>query len=167
VRWRERTGLLLLTLAVLGGPLSAAAPPAVYKTADYLEASKKILCDCGCHPQSVYDCACGRAAQMRDDIAELVAAGQSGEAIIASYVEEFGEQILVTPKATGFNLVAWLGPALGLLGAGAGLVLVLRRWNRSQQRRNDADADAAAAGRNPADDPYVNRLQAEMREYDR
>lgn len=166
MRWRERTGLLLLTLLVGVGPLSAAAPPEAYKSADYLEAAETILCDCGCHPQSVHDCACGRAAEMRDDIAELAAAGRSGEAIVASYVAEFGEQILVAPKATGFNLVAWLGPALGLLGAGAGLVLVLRRWNRNQQQRHEADADATSSG-TPADEPYVDRLQSELEEYDR
>lgn len=166
MRWRDRTVLALLALAVLAGPLQAAAPPEVYKSADYLEAAKTILCDCGCHPQSVHDCACGRAAEMRDDLAELVAAGQTGAAIIASYVEEYGEQIRVAPTATGFNLVAWLGPALALLGAGAGLVLVLRRWNRNQQQHGAVDADAAGSGA-PADEPYVNRLQSELEEYDR
>ena len=31
----------------------------------YDEAINTILCDCGCHPQTVKECACGRAAEMR------------------------------------------------------------------------------------------------------
>jgi cytochrome c-type biogenesis protein CcmH len=121
--------LLLLTL-LPAFTVTAAEAPASFDAAAYEEATKTILCDCGCHPQSVHDCACGRAAEMREEIQALVQQGMTGEEIIASYVQRFGEQIRVAPTADGFNLVAWLGPLLGLLGASVMLFVMLTRWSR-------------------------------------
>ena len=125
-------------------------------------AAKAILCDCGCHPHAVKDCACGRAAEMRDDIATLVAGGENGLAVVAKYVAENGEKILVAPRAEGFNLVAWIGPIAGLFVMAAVMAVVLRRWrSKSPGPRTPAPAGPAL------DDPYAARLAAELREYDR
>ena len=94
----------------------------------YERAARAILCDCGCHPQSVLECACGHAQEMREAIAAEAAAGKSAEAIIAGYVARSGESILVVPKAEGFNLLAWLGPGVGLLVAILGVAALVRRW---------------------------------------
>jgi cytochrome c-type biogenesis protein CcmH/NrfF len=123
----ERSAIYVLVLALSVGALPAQnVPPAA--RADFEQATSTILCDCGCHPQSVKACACGRAAEMREDMAALVRQGMSGEQIVDQYVATHGEQIRITPTATGFNLVAWLGPLLGLFAAIGGLLLVLRRW---------------------------------------
>ncbi len=96
----------------------------------YEEAATTILCDCGCHPQSVKECACGRAEEMRVAIAADATSGQSGEQIIAAYVAKYGQKILVSPPASGFNLVAWVGPAIGFLGATIVIASVVLRWRR-------------------------------------
>jgi cytochrome c-type biogenesis protein CcmH len=154
----------MTAVALLAASLAFGAPIEIFQTEDYLKASKTILCDCGCHPQSVYDCACGRADQMRNEVADKVASGMSGDEVIDWYVEQYGEQIRVAPTATGFNLVAWLGPALGFLGAGAGLVLILRRWNRRPP--DDEDGPATPTG-DAGDDPYRERLKSELEDLDR
>lgn len=125
-------------------------------------AAKAILCDCGCHPQSVKDCACGRAAAMRDEMATMAAQGSTGIQVIDGYVARNGEKILVAPKAEGFNLVAWLGPLAGLFLMAAVMAVVLRRW-RSKSVAALVPAPAGPA----ADDPYAARLEREVREYDR
>lgn len=130
------------------------------QAAEYGKAAKVILCDCGCHPQSVHDCACGRAEQMRAEIAGEVAAGKTGQQVIDGYVERNGEKILVTPTAQGFNLVAWLGPGALLVGAAVGLTLVLKRWRRPAPRT--ANVDPALP-----DEAWTRRLDEAMREYDR
>lgn len=140
----------LLVLALLFATLQALA-----ETADlaYDAAARMILCDCGCHPQTVHDCACGRAAEMRAEIRRMADEGQDEAAIIARYVEQHGEQIRIAPPATGFNLLAWAGPALGLGLAGGLLVLTLRRWQRKARAQDSADPpqpppiDAAAEER--------------------
>jgi cytochrome c-type biogenesis protein CcmH/NrfF len=99
-------------------------------SAAYETAARAILFDCGCHPQSVLECACSHAEEMREAIRAEAAAGKSAEAIIAGYVSRSGESILVVPKAEGFNLLAWLGPGAGLVVAILGVAALVRRWRR-------------------------------------
>ena len=58
------TALMLLLLASAGITTLAQG----FDEPGYENAISVILCDCGCHPQSVKDCACGHAAGMRDEI---------------------------------------------------------------------------------------------------
>jgi cytochrome c-type biogenesis protein CcmH/NrfF len=126
----------------------------------YEHATKALLCDCGCSPQSVKDCACGHAEDLRVAMAQDAASGQSGEAIVAAYVAKHGQKILVSPPATGFNLIAWTGPAIGLLGAAVMIAFMLRRWRRaSAALPQDATPPVAAA-----DDAYLARLRREVEE---
>jgi len=149
----------LLTILLVGSVIVCPAADGT-TTPDpegYGKATATILCDCGCHPQSVHDCACGRAAEMRNDMLAMSRQGMSGDEIIASYVERFGEQIRVSPTGTGFNLVAWLGPPLGLLMAALMLFFTLSRWSR----RREATVDAAPAPASPdgVADVYHDRLR--------
>jgi cytochrome c-type biogenesis protein CcmH len=138
-----------------GPPLDAA------QNAEYLKAATTLLCDCGCHPQSVHECACGRAEELRGIVADHVRSGMTGDAVIAKFVAEKGEKILIAPTSQGFNLVAWVGPLAGLFLAAAGLALVLRRWNRK------AGPAAPAAAAPPPDTAWDARLHRELEEYDR
>jgi cytochrome c-type biogenesis protein CcmH/NrfF len=129
----------------------------------YLEAATTILCDCGCHPQSVHECACGRAATMRGDVERMARAGMTGEEIVDDYVAKHGEQIRIAPTASGFNLVAWVGPTIGLVAATAFLLLVLRRW----QRRPAVEATVPTSPAPSTGDPATSaRLRAAMEEWD-
>jgi cytochrome c-type biogenesis protein CcmH/NrfF len=181
VRLFLAAALLVVTLVALvatSGPVAAQEATGLddAQYAEYEEAIATILCDCGCHPQSVKDCACGRAAEMRREIAGLIAGDDGGgprtaRQVIDLYVAEKGEQVLVAPEARGFNLLAWLGPLFALAGALVGVAWLARRWAHG---RGDAPADAAntaaaAAGAAPqaaprADDAYVRRVQQELQE---
>ena len=56
-------------------------------------AAEAILCDCGCHPQSVHACACGRAEEMWAELAaEVEAGGPEGGPLT-------GEQVIAARKA--------------------------------------------------------------------
>lgn len=142
--------------------LSAAISPVpAIDAAGYDEAVNTILCDCGCHPQTVKECACGRATEMRNEIRGMIDSGMSGEQVIAAYVAEHGEKILVAPVAAGFNLLAWLGPLFGLVAATGGLLLVARRWQRRRP------AHATVSGPTLAEDAaYVERLRRDLKEMD-
>jgi cytochrome c-type biogenesis protein CcmH len=125
--------------------------------AAYETAARAILCDCGCHPQSVLECACSHAEEMREAIRAEAAAGKSAEAIIAGYVARSGESILVVPKAQGFNLLAWLGPGFALLIAIVAMAALLRKW-----RREPAPAPPAPA---PVDEAGLARLRRAIDEH--
>jgi cytochrome c-type biogenesis protein CcmH len=132
----------------------------------YENAISVILCDCGCHPQSVKECACGRAAEMRGEIrARMEAEGLDGEQLVAAYVAEHGEQILIAPAATGFNLIAWLGPLVGLFVAAGGMLWVLRSWKAKQvESENDGSDTPTEAPAGPEDDAYLARVKRELEE---
>ena len=110
--------------------IPAVSIPAGADAAAYEKAATTILCDCGCHPQSVKECACARAEEMRQAIAGEASSGKSGDEIVAGYVARYGQKILIAPEVSGFNLVAWFAPGFGLVLAAAALALMIRRWNR-------------------------------------
>lgn len=173
LRTRRVGGRLILLAALLGTvPHALAArpvPPGV-DPARVEVAARAILCDCGCHPQSVHDCACGRADEMWSELAAEVASGGpggtplSGEAVIAKWVAERGEVILVAPEASGFNLVAWLGPSALFLAAATALVVVLRRWSGARTDRSDPEAAHADADGSDVDPAVLDRIRRGVEE---
>ena len=80
--------------------IAAIAIPQGAAGAAYEKAASTILCDCGCHPQSVKECACSRAEEMRQAIATEAASGTGGDAIVAGYVARYGQKILISPEAS-------------------------------------------------------------------
>ena len=149
--WYRTLGLLLLFVLV-------ALPLMADPSDDYREVIRTIRCDCGCHPQSVAACACGRAAELREEMRAMVAGGMSGDELIASYVAKHGEKILIAPDAEGFNLLAWLGPFAMLLFGVVAIVFLVRRWG---PKKTDGAEMAATPDLSP-DDPYVNKLRREL-----
>ena len=99
----------------------------------YEKAASSLLCDCGCSPQAIKDCACMRAEELRTSIAADATSGKTGDQIIAAYVARNGQKILVAPPASGFNLVAWVGPAVGLLAAAIVIGGMIGRWRRASR----------------------------------
>ena len=126
----------------------------------YEFAATTLLCDCGCNPQSIKECACGRAEELRVALAKDASAGQSGEEIVAAYVAKHGQKILVSPPASGFNLIAWTGPAVGVLAATVMIALMLSRWRRASA----ALPQDVAPPPSPEDDAYLSRLRKDVEE---
>ncbi len=163
---RPLAALAVLTLAVVGTAIARPVPPGV-SAVEVEVAADAILCDCGCHPQSVHACACGRAEEMWGELAAEVAGGGpdggplTGEQVIAKWVAERGETILLSPEASGFNLVAWLGPMVLLVVAAATLFLVLRRL---AARRDPVPAPAGPVAP-PVDPAVLDRIRKDVEEF--
>jgi cytochrome c-type biogenesis protein CcmH len=126
----------------------------------YERAATTLLCDCGCNPQSIKECACGRAEELRVALVKDANAGKSGDEIIAAYVAKYGQKVLVSPPATGFNLVAWTGPAIGLLGAAVMIAFMIRRWHRASAAIPAENARPSSA----LDEAYLARLRHDVEE---
>jgi cytochrome c-type biogenesis protein CcmH len=92
----------------------------------------QIHCQCGCN-LDVYTCrttdfACSVSPAMHSDVMGLVAGGHSAPEILAAFQAVYGEQVLMAPVKSGFNLLGYTVPFLAL-GAGAVVVAALmRRW---------------------------------------
>ena len=129
---------VLATLLLLAG--AAAAAPVDEKTVHDVAAQLRCVV---CQSLSVADSPSETASQMRGIIRERLAAGESPAEVRAYFVEKYGEWILLAPPKSGFNLLVWVVPFVGL---GLGLVLVavvLRRWSRKIPPGAPATVDPA------------------------
>lgn len=111
---------MLLVCAVLvvllAGPLPADAAPSLEDQVDSI--AGELICQV-CTGQTVAESNSPLAVQMRTQIRERLAAGQSREQILAYFVSEFGESVLAAPPKRGAGLALWLAPvvtfAVGLM----------------------------------------------------
>ena len=109
-----------------------------------------------CQSLSVADSPSETANQMRAIVRERLAAGDSPEQVLAYFVEKYGDWILLSPPKSGFTLLVWVVPFVGL---GIGLVLVavvVRRWSRRPQGAAPSQLDPAVR----------ERIRREMSEMD-
>ena len=142
---RRRTRLALVGLvagaawaAVLVLPAMAADSPKADGSEHDRHASvesvmKNLMCTCGCS-LTVSACeavmTCEVAAKMKTDIAERIKSGKTVKAVLASFADDYGEQILAAPTKKGFNLTAWISPIGALLAGALTVTVALRKWGR-------------------------------------
>ena len=81
-----------------------------------------------CQGNSIQDSPSELALQMRDVIRDQLRAGKTPDEVRAYFVDKYGEWILLTPKATGFNLVVYLIPLAAVLVGGLVVWRTVRRW---------------------------------------
>ena len=109
---------------------------------------------------------CGGHESQSKKIKELMAQGLDHDAIIATFVRDFGGQdILIEPPNQGFNRLGWLLPyAVGGFGALAG-VFVVRKWSRRPAEEESAPAAISASG-TAKDAELQARLDRELENLD-
>jgi len=83
-----------------------------------------------CQGLSVADSNSGSAVEIRRQIEEQLTAGRSPDEVRQSFVDRYGEWILLSPTA----LLAWLLPALVLLAAVGALTVWIWRARRTRER---------------------------------
>jgi len=144
-------GLVLAALAVL--PATAAGQVQVSDVED------EVMCPI-----------CGTLLELSDSpqarrekafIAEMIAAGRSKAEIKDALVEEYGPEVLAEPEGSGFELSAYLVPAVALLAAAVALAVGVARWRRS----GDGGGGGPAAKGGPAAED-AERLDADIARYD-
>ena len=85
-----------------------------------------------------------QAERERAFIRARIDQGQSKEQIKEALVDEYGPEVLATPDDRGFDLSAWIVPALGLLAAAIALALGARRLARRGHGPDDEPAPLSA-----------------------
>ena len=126
---------LALLLCLLAAPLWAVQPdeilddPALEERARALSEDLRCLV---CRNESIDESNAPLARDLRLLVRERLVAGDSAAEVMAFVVARYGEYVLLTPKATGTNLILWLaGPAMMIIGLGLGLAF-LRKRSRSE-----------------------------------
>ncbi len=144
-------------------------------------AMKELLCVCSCPRESIFDCKCGTAAQLRREIMDYLGqvdekgqpvfdlktqAGRDAayEAVLDYFVKSYkGEQVLATPR-TKFS---WLLPSLAVIGSLGLLVVAGRRWvGRGAQVATAGAAGPAGPVVASEDDAYADKLDDELADSD-
>jgi cytochrome c-type biogenesis protein CcmH len=123
--WLVMGGVLLVALAIGLQPDDTARTP----EDRVFEVAEGYKCPT-CRSQSVADSEAPSAKAIRAEIARRLEAGQSEDQIRDYLVGRFGEEILLTPSASGVTGLVWVIPVVAVAAAGAGLVLAFRRWQR-------------------------------------
>lgn len=89
-----------------------------------------------CEGVTLHDCSSDSAEALRVRIAEMAADGVSEEQIMDALIADYGP-IRAAPTKSGSGLLAWLPPALGLIGAALVASLLVRNWVKLPQSSSD------------------------------
>lgn len=131
----------------------------------------ELIAPC-CWTQTVAEHKSEAAEQMKAQTRDMIAQGKSEDEILDQYVAQYGERILASPRARGFNLLLFVLPIAAVAVAGtAGTIWLLRRRRTrppqpdivagtSERSGSDADGTAASAA-------LRDRVERELSEFDR
>ncbi|WP_426751627.1 cytochrome c-type biogenesis protein [Myxococcus sp. Y35] len=167
--------LLSLSLAftlVTGqfAPQEAGSDPLAPELEARVQSLGKQLRCAVCQGLSVADSPSSMARAQLDMIRAQVAEGKSDSEIVEYFVARYGEWVLLSPRAEGFNWFVWLGPVALVVG---GAFVIWRQLQRgpgtaetppTPSEESKPAAPAAPAGTPPADeeDPYLQAVRREL-----
>ncbi|MGA1551526.1 MAG: cytochrome c-type biogenesis protein [Ilumatobacteraceae bacterium] len=149
---RRLSWLLVLFVGVGALAVGATRHRGPLAPGDRIDAiSRRIACPV-CDGESVYESRNPASEAIRSAIREGVRAGAlDDDAVIAGVAEAYGAQVLLVPRATGLDALAWALPVTAAVVAIAALGAAFRRWR----------AESAAIGEATEEDRrIVERLRA-------
>jgi cytochrome c-type biogenesis protein CcmH len=155
LRPKTGTAVALLALALALAPAALAQDCPRTSLADIED---EVMCvACGIPLELATDAP--QAKREREFIVGLVDSCASKDQVKSALVAEFGEGVLAVPDDEGFDLAAYVVPALAvLLGLGA-VALAVTRW----RRRRPSPAPSAGA---PPGGAEEERLDADLKRYE-
>ena len=120
--------------------------------------AKEIYCPV-CENTPLDVCPTQVCSQWRELIREQLAMGWSSSQIRQYFVDQYGDRVLATPPARGFNWLVYILPPVAILAGVFILVRTMRNWKRPLR-----SADLNLADSDEEGDEYVARLEQELRQ---
>lgn len=147
----------LAVIAMLGTAcLTQGTSPTLEEQAQ--EIGRSLMCPV-CPGETINQSQAELAKQMRAIVREKLAQGETRQDILDFFVERYNEDVLAAPPKSGFNLVVWVIPVLGIAAAMATLVLVLRGMRRPSGGIGAATEGVTVEG---GLEPYLTRVDMEL-----
>lgn len=153
-RWPSWIVLLFLVVGLLAiGSTRDSGPRTPGDRVD--DISRRVACPI-CDGESVYESRNNASEAIRAEIrAQVAEADRTDDEIIEEIANVYGGQVLLVPRSTGIEALAWAIPVAALVCGVAGLTMAFRRW------RLEA---ATARGATEAD---YDLVESAMSEFDR
>jgi cytochrome c-type biogenesis protein CcmH len=116
--------------------------------------TKRVACPV-CSGESVYESRNAASTNIQNKIEDLVREGTlSDSEIIASVQKDSSVQLLLVPRRTGLDALAWALPVAAGVMAFAGLGLAFRKWVRAQDSVPTDDDRALVEAARLADEEH-------------
>ncbi|HEY5976746.1 MAG TPA: cytochrome c-type biogenesis protein CcmH [Solirubrobacterales bacterium] len=144
----------LLAFGLAAAPQALAAQPQVQIS----DVEDEVMCP-----------VCGTLLELADSpqarrekalVRRLIDEGKSKEEVKDELVVQYGDDVLAVPGGSGFDLSAYLVPAIALLIAVVSLAFGVWRWRR------DGDSRSGPPSSGTPDDGDAARLDADIARYD-
>ena len=142
-RW---PGWVMLVLVIVGflvvGATRSTGPESQEDRVDAI--ARRVACPI-CDGESVFESQNNSSQAIRNQLQQLVAENDLSDAEIVAFIEtRYGAQVLLVPKASGFDALVWVLPAVAFVCGLGALVVVFRRWKREAgDMREPTDDDRA------------------------
>jgi cytochrome c-type biogenesis protein CcmH len=139
-----RTCLLAVLLAFAGNALAIDAEDAFddpVLQGRYEKINRELRC-LVCQNQTIADSNATLAQDLRREVRDMIAAGQTDDQIRDFMIERYGDFVLYRPRMTAGNFLLWAAPVL-LLVIGA---FVLARIVRRRAQETDLEPEGPEAG---------------------
>ncbi len=142
-RW---PGWVLLILVIAGflavGATRSTGPESQEDRVDAI--ARRVACPI-CDGESVFESQNNASQAIRNQVQQLVADNDLSDSEIVAFIEtRYGAQVLLVPKASGFDALVWVLPAVAFACGLAALVVVFRRWKREAGDMREPTADDRA-----------------------
>jgi cytochrome c-type biogenesis protein CcmH len=129
---------LLVTMPMVQAKEAAPAAEDPVLEARMLRIAAELRC-LVCQNQTIADSHAGLAIDLRNQVREMLARGQSDKQIIDYMTARYGDFVLYRPPLKNTTALLWFGPAVLLVGGIVTLFFVLRRRSRMAPEMFEAD----------------------------
>jgi cytochrome c-type biogenesis protein CcmH len=152
-------------IVVLIVALSLAAPAlASEQHPTLLELENQVMCPV-CAGETLAQSNVPAAQQAKRNIQKWIDAGYTRSEIKRKLVVDYGPQILAAPPRHGFDLLAWVLPLAGILGATGVMGVLAWHWSRRREEPEHLPGPPSLNGR-PLDPELERRLDEELARFD-
>ena len=118
--------------------------------------AKRVACPV-CNGESVFESRDNSSVQIRVELTSLVRENRlSDDEIIGQLETTYGADVLLVPRASGFDALVWVLPAMAFVAGTAGLTVAFRRWAAQGAQIgpvSDADRALVEAAQARSDEP--------------
>ena len=159
-RTRKSAFILVLVVLISLFSFSIVAAQDEFPTDDDVNAIAKQLYCPVCENVPLDVCGTQACAQWRELIREMLAEGKTEDEIKEYFSVQYGARVLAEPPAEGLNWLVYIVPPVAFL---AGVVILYSGFRRWRKMDVDADLEEQPEAAEITDDPYMARLEEELR----